>query len=64
MLFRSWARALRPLHADATDTWTPAALFALYVRAHWLRMPPLLLARHLTIKALKLHEDRPAKAGA
>ena len=59
-----WARALRPLHAGATDTWTPAALFALYVRAHWLRMPPLLLARHLTIKALKLHEDRPARAGA
>ncbi len=31
------------------------ALWALYVRAHWLRMPPLLLARHLTIKALGLH---------
>ena len=30
----------------------PAAL-ALYVRSHWLRMPPLLLARHLTRKAFR-----------
>lgn len=27
------------------------AAFALYVRSHWLRMPPLLLVRHLTRKA-------------
>ena len=27
------------------------ALWCLYVRSHWLRMPPLLLARHLSIKA-------------
>ena len=26
---------------------------ALYIRSHWLRMPPLLLARHLTRKALR-----------
>ena len=26
---------------------------SLYVRAHWLRMPPLLLIRHLTTKALR-----------
>jgi hypothetical protein len=31
------------------------ATTALYVRGHWLRMPPLLLLRHLTIKALRLH---------
>lgn len=29
-----------------------SAVFALYVRSHWLRMPPLALARHLTRKAL------------
>ena len=51
-----WARALRPQHASATDAWTPLAMFALYVRAHWLRMPPVLLLRHLTVKALRLHE--------
>ena len=58
---RLWARALRPQHATAADAWTPLALFALYVRAHWLRMPPVLLLRHLTVKALRLHEE-PATA--
>jgi len=29
----------------------PALRFAFYVRSHWLRMPPLMLARHLLIKA-------------
>jgi hypothetical protein len=38
---------------------TPLAKQALYVRAHWLRMPPLLLAYHLTAKAL-----RPAEPSA
>ena len=27
--------------------------FAFYVRSHWLRMPPLMLVRHLWIKALR-----------
>ena len=56
-----WARALRPQHATASDRWAAPARFALYVRAHWLRMPPLLLLRHLTVKALRLHEA-PATA--
>jgi hypothetical protein len=25
--------------------------FAFYVRSHWLRMPPMMLARHLWVKA-------------
>ena len=29
----------------------PALRLAFYVRSHWLRMPPLLLARHLWVKA-------------
>lgn len=29
----------------------PLLRFAFYVRSHWLRMPPLMLARHLWIKA-------------
>jgi hypothetical protein len=29
-----------------------------YVRSHWLRMPPLLLARHLTIKAVRRIRER------
>jgi hypothetical protein len=29
-----------------------------YVRAHWLRMPPLMLARHLTVKAVRRIRER------
>jgi hypothetical protein len=29
------------------------ARWALYVRSHWLRMPPLLLMQHLTRKVLR-----------
>lgn len=47
-LFR---RALMPDHPSCSDRWTPTARFLLYVRANWLRMPPLLLARHLFHKA-------------
>jgi hypothetical protein len=54
-----WLRALRSPHPSAAAPLAGAALLALYVRGHWLRMPPLLLARHLTIKALRLHERSP-----
>ena len=45
-------RALQPDHASCAGRGTPAARFALYVRGNWLRMPPLLLARHLFHKAV------------
>jgi hypothetical protein len=35
------------------------AVFALYVRSHWLRMPPFLLARHLARKGIR---RMPARA--
>jgi hypothetical protein len=39
----------------ARDGWgrerRKALRFAFYVRSHWIRMPPLMLARHLLIKA-------------
>jgi hypothetical protein len=54
-----WRRALASPHPGAARPGRAAALFMLYVRGHWLRMPPLLLARHLGIKAMRLHE-RPA----
>jgi hypothetical protein len=47
-----WLRALAP-PGEAGDAARAAAGFLLYLRGHWLRMPPLMLARHLTIKALK-----------
>jgi hypothetical protein len=60
-----WLRALRSRHpsADVRGTW--AALSALYLRGHWLRMPPVMLAKHLTIKALHLYEkEEPANTKA
>jgi hypothetical protein len=41
----------------ARDGWgrarRPATRLGFYVRSHWLRMPPLMLARHLWVKARK-----------
>ena len=49
-------RTLHPSRAGVADCWASLARGTLYVRAHWLRMPPLLLARHLITKALH-HEQ-------
>ena len=46
------ARALEP-RPDPPDAKARAAMWMLYVRSHWMRMPPLLLARHLLIKAVR-----------
>ena len=55
-----WSCALAPAHPSARRPLTGAALFALYLRGHWLRMPPWMLARHLTTKALRLQgKDQP-----
>jgi hypothetical protein len=51
LMDRLFLRALVPDHASCTDAFTAAAKEMLYVRANWLRMPPLLLARHLFHKA-------------
>lgn len=53
-------RALRPDHESCADRWTGMARFLLYVRGNWLRMPPLLLARHLFHKAF-ISGREPAK---
>lgn len=53
-------RALRPVAAREGGFSTPLSRRALYVRAHWLRMPPLLLAYHLGVKALR-REEEPVK---
>ena len=46
-----FGRALLPTHASCADRLSGMARFALYLRGNWLRMPPLLLARHLLHKA-------------
>jgi hypothetical protein len=48
-----YEKALQPMHRDCDELLTPLTRWFLYVRAHWLRMPPLLLARHLSRKAWK-----------
>lgn len=57
-----WRRALVSQHPTTAPAFTPAALFLLYVRAHWLRMPPLLLARHLVTKAWMRSHTKAASA--
>ncbi len=52
-----FARALAPDHPSCRGRFTGPARRLLYVRAHWLRMPPLLLARHLMHKALVPAKD-------
>ena len=52
-----WLRALRTHHITTSDASTRAALGLLYLRAHWLRMPPWLLAYHLSVKALRRKEE-------
>ncbi|WEF31792.1 nucleotidyltransferase domain-containing protein [Pseudoduganella chitinolytica] len=47
-LFR---RALLPVHDSCGDRFSATARGLLYLRGNWLRMPPLLLARHLLHKA-------------
>jgi hypothetical protein len=51
MMDALFLRALRPTHASTSDGWTPVARWLLYVRGHWMRMPPGLLIRHLARKA-------------
>jgi hypothetical protein len=59
----AWRRALRSPHPSAGDAWTAAARFALYVRGTGIRMPPLMLARHLWIKAWRRHDRPPVESG-
>lgn len=47
-----FVRALSPQHESAMDAFTPASLFLLYIRGHWLRMPMHLLVAHLGYKAV------------
>jgi len=55
---RLWSHALRSPHRTTRRPMTGMALFALYVRAHWLRMPPAQLACHLAVKATTRSLDR------
>ena len=45
------SHAILPGHPDHPSLWAAVARWSIYVRAHWLRMPPGLLAKHLSHKA-------------
>jgi hypothetical protein len=47
-----FGRALLPAHPSCADALSGLAGALLYIRGNWLRMPPLLLARHLLHKAV------------
>jgi hypothetical protein len=54
--------AIVPSHPDHVPAGTALARRLLFIRSHWLRMPPLLLARHLAIKgwdSVKRRFSRP-----
>lgn len=44
-------RGLQPAHRSCKDRFSATAHTMLYIRGNWLRMPPLLLGRHLFHKA-------------
>lgn len=56
-----YRRALQPHHPAAADAFTSLARRLLFVRGHWLRLPPGLLAYHLTVKALRRTAKDEAK---
>lgn len=54
-------RALQPPHPSCADAFGAAARAALYIRGNWLRMPPLMLSRHLFHKAFLSPKAEPAQ---
>jgi hypothetical protein len=59
-----FGRALLPMHSSCSDAFSGGARLLLYVRGNWLRMPPLMLARHLFHKAFispHARDDEPAQ---
>jgi putative nucleotidyltransferase-like protein len=53
LMDRLVSRALVPRHSSTASLRTLSARRLLYIKAHWLRMPPLLLARHLMHQSLR-----------
>lgn len=49
-----WARRFLPEPGIGISRRTALANWLLYIRAHWLRMPPWMLARHLSTKAWRM----------
>lgn len=52
-------RALYPQHPDRPSRFTDFCRLLLYMRSHWIRMPPWLLVYHLSYKFLATRLRRP-----
>lgn len=59
-----WLKVLGSLHPSARDSGSVIAAQLLYLRAHWHRMPPWLLAYHLCVKSLRPRERAEAETQA
>ena len=53
-------RALFPQHPDRPSGMAEFSRFLLYMRSHWIRMPPWLLTYHLAYKFFATRIRRPA----
>lgn len=60
MMDFSVPRALFPQHPDTPSRLSVVARHLLYARSHWIRMPPVMLARHLLYKLWITQVRRPA----
>jgi len=60
LMDRLFLRGLLPAHPSCADAFTGLAQAMLYVRGNWLRMPPLMLSRHLFHKAFISPRAEPA----
>jgi hypothetical protein len=56
-----FGRALLPDHPSCADRFSAGARFLLYIRGNWLRMPPLMLSRHLFHKAFLSPKPGPER---
>lgn len=56
-----FGRALLPPHPSCAAAFDGVARGALYIRGNWLRMPPLMLSRHLFHKAFLSPKAEPAR---
>ncbi len=64
LMDRAWRAVLATPPAPGQATWgTRAALSLLYLRAHWLRMPPWLLLKHLAVKGARRLRGTPTPTG-
>lgn len=60
-----YSESLLPIHSQCNSPITEVARWLIYLRAHWLRMPPHLLGMHLSRKAWKsIFPEKPRTLAA